>query len=137
MTFPGAVVAVLWVALAVSVGGCKWSACFGDCDDLTDRRCTNPVTYTVVDSQPPTLIAPSGIHYAIRVTASGALIRVSGSGVACELDVAGHNNLIRFETGDHTVRMCRLTGNDNTIERPRGMNLTCEDAGVGNTLLTY
>lgn len=134
MTFRGAVVGVLWAA---SVSGCNWSACFGDCGDRTDRQCDHPVTFTVVDSQSPTLIAPSGTRYAIRVTASGALIRVSGNGVACELDVAGHNNLIRFETGDHTVRMCRLTGNDNTIERPRGMNLTCEDGGVGNTLLTY
>ena len=137
MVFRGVGVAVLWAMVAASLGGCKWSACVGDCDDLTERGCTNPVTYTVVESQSPTSIAPSGTDYSIRVVASGALILISGDGVACEINIPGHNNLLRFETGGHTVRACRVTGNDNTIERPRGMSLTCDDAGVGNTLLTY
>ena len=54
-----------------------------------------------------------------------------------EIRIEGNNNLLHFETTRHTVRTCRFIGNDNTIERPSGMALTCEDSGVGNTLLVY
>jgi len=130
---------LLYVALAVVPVGCQWSAssCFGDCEDWQDRRCASPETYTVPDSASPVSIDPDGAYYAIKVTGSGTLVQIRGRGVACEIRIEGDNNLIHFATTRHTVRACRFIGNDNTIERPSGMALTCEDSGVGNTLLVY
>lgn len=95
------------------------------------------MTFAVPDSTSPVSIDPDGAYYAVRVAGSGTLVQISGRGVACEIRIEGDNNLLRFETAQHTVRACRLVGNDNTIERPIAMALTCEDAGVGNTLLAY
>ena len=130
---------LLYVPLAILLVGCQWTAssCFGDCEDWNDRRCVSPETYTVPDSASPVSIDPGGAYYAITVTGSGTLVQIRGHGVACEVRIEGDNNLLRFETTRHTVRACRFIGNDNTIERPSGMALTCEDSGVGNTLLVY
>ncbi len=130
---------LLYVALAALLLGCQWSvsSCFGDCDDWEDRRCASPMTYMVQDVAADLSIDPDGAYYAIRVTGSGNLVRVTGRGVACEIRIDGDNNLLRFENTRHTVRACRVDGNDNTIERPSGMALACEDSGVGNTLLVY
>lgn len=131
------VVALSFVSVALLLTGCEWSACFGDCDNATDDPCEEPVTYTVRDATSPNSIVPKGTFYSIDVIGSGSLILIGGRGVACEVRIEGQNNLIRFETADHTVRVCRFLGNDNTIERPSAMALVCEDGGVGNTLLVY
>ena len=130
---------LLYFALVALLVGCQWStnSCFGDCEDWNDRRCASPETYTVLDSASPVSIDPGGAYYAIKVLASGTLVQFRGHGVACEMRIEGNNNLLHFETTRHTVRTCRFIGNDNTIERPSGMALTCEDSGVGNTLLVY
>ena len=80
---------------------------------------------------------PDGAYYAIRVTGSGTLVQIRGRGVACETRVEGDNHLLHFKTTRHTVRACRFIGNDNTVTRPGGMALTCEDVGVGNTPTLY
>jgi hypothetical protein len=134
----GVAVALSLAALALLSSGCEWSACSGDCDDLTEDQCEHPkVTYTVLDSLSPNSIVPSGAFYTLEGSGSGALILIGGHGVACDIRVEGHNNLIRFETADHTVRKCRVDGNDNTIERPSVMEFTCDDGGAGNSFFVY
>ena len=118
-------------------GSSGGSGCIGDCTEVPTGPCSNPITLTAFDPNTPFGIGTSGNDYVLNVIGSGVLVLVNGSGVACEINIEGHNNLVRFETTEHTVLTCRISGNDNTIERPTSMGLTCEDTGLGNALIVY
>lgn len=121
-------------------GGGGGSSCAGDCLEppIGTGPCENPVQLFYYPPPWTNGVTIGEGDVVINLISTGGIeLRIYGSGVACGLNVETSNNLIRFETDTVSINDCRINGNDNVIERPESMELTCEDTGLGNALFVY
>ena len=128
---------LVFLLLACGGGGGGGSACTGDCSPIETGPCKNPIQLNYFPPPVTQIAEIRDVDVVINVAWAPVELQIYGAGVLCGLNVEGSNNLIRFQSAEISVEECFITGNDNVIERPSSMELTCDDKGLGNSLFVY
>jgi len=109
-------------------------ACGGDDGGSSDTQTTTTTTKLLIsgDGSTRSINDPDN---ATKIIMSGSGNTLNISSAIDGLTLSGSNNLISFSADSSYTGKCLINGNDNTIEKPADMSITCTESGLGNQFI--